>query len=233
MKLIVSLLVAVFLVAPVAQAGGIVKVSQSGNGTLKITGDNVRNQILIVQNGGTTDVEGEMDDAGPTRLKVGGVIVDKFGFAGVTGLSVKLKGGDDRLMVDGSVINAFSFSGSVKIDSGNDDDTVWVRDLDAVKDVKIKTGKGRDIVYFLDATVSGKSSIRAGGDDDNVLVQGVVSPTLDIKAEKGDDRVCLLSSTIANGAKVDGGRGVSWIDILHDELVGTQEQNFTSGVCWT
>lgn len=223
------------LLLPVAShAGGLVKLSQSGSGILKITGDNAPNRISILQNAGSTHVYGLIDHAGPTELKLGNTTDTDFQFDGVTGILAKLKGGDDALDLDGTDIDPIDLAGSVKIDSGNDDDAVWVRTTAIGRNLQIKTGKGRDRVYLIGVGVSGKPSVRAGHDDDQVLIDDVTSPTFDVKLEKGDDDLCLLNNTIAADVAADGGKGISWIDVIHDPLMAADAVEFEiKGDCWT
>lgn len=76
----IAFTLATLLLPAAAQAGGVVKLSQSGNGTLKITGDNAPNHIIVIQNAFNTHVTGIADEAGPTVLRSGSDTNNTFAF---------------------------------------------------------------------------------------------------------------------------------------------------------
>jgi hypothetical protein len=204
---------AVLLLSMAATAGGLVKVSKAGKGTLKIQGDNLPNVILLTQEvNGDITVTGDKDRfARDTTLKVGNQRPTEATFSGIVTIDIKMKNGDDAVVLDGVSSEPIQLDGDLKIDMGNDDDVVEIETVSVNGGLRLKTGNGRDILDVEGVTVLGKTRMQAGKDDDIFVLLGFSSPKVDIKMDKGDDCIEFDSSMVASG-KVDGGNGKTWWD---------------------
>ncbi len=226
---------AVIFLSSTALAGGVVKLSVTNKGKLKVLGDKQANSIVIEKlDNADIRVSAAPDRFGnDTQLKVGSQNPTLAEFAGVTAIDIKMKNGDDRVDIVRDLEEIVTLDGALKIDMGSDDDVLVLEEVEP-DSLAIKTSKGSDRVTIRAVQVLGKTSINTGGDDDLLFIELLNSGSLDVKMDKGDDSLCIdAGSFIPGKIKVDGGKGTAWWDRIDDDL-GIEDSNFEAeenGLC--
>jgi hypothetical protein len=120
--------------------------------------------------------------------------------------NVKVKLGDGEDSVYGVMLD---IEGKAEFDFGNGDDEFYTEGLQVGKNLRIKTGKGMDYVYF--------------GHQHQFKTRGRVNGNTHITGDEGDDVISLKSSDFAGDLAVVGGKGTDTFkrDVI---IVGGREK---------
>lgn len=173
---------------------------------LTITGDAEGNAITI---------DGTVGDA--TRFKVAAAAdtINRGGSefttpSGVTGIAIKLLGGNDSVTLSDAVAN-ISLKGSLTINGGDGDNTVTARNLNIGKNFSITNGVGSDTNQFQDFRVGGSLTIKNGDGDSDTNTAGAIFQTVGgnvtITNGTGRDAVVLAGLSVKHNVTINNGRG--------------------------
>lgn len=211
-------------------AGDVTAVMTSA-GTLRITGSNEANQIIITDDGfGHIDVRGKAG-SGTT---VNGALV--HGFLNTTNgevardLIINMRGGDDFVEIDDIAIVR-----NTRLNMGSGNDTVGMFDTGTRGNLRVSLGTGDDLVGFSRTTqennvringgagvdtvgiahcfsVNGRTNINTGSGGDAILLQGEFDKPVVVSAGSGEDFVRTNRMTVHDRVRFQLGGG-------DDELV--------------
>jgi hypothetical protein len=197
-----------------------VSVTQKGT-TLNVVGNNANDNV-------------EIDGIAP------GVVVvtdNSTGLStlhiGVRNINVDTKGGQDVVVVGGNTAFLDLGGGTLKINTGDNNDFVAVTGL-ANSALTIDTGKGTDVALVVNSLVVGKATVNTGSEDDIVVFDTVifandvsvdtgsgvdlfaadnisVSGNLTVKLGSGNDFLALTNSLVGGKLSIDGQAGIDEI----------------------
>ena len=173
---------------------GEVLVKDTG-GTLKLTGDDLANDITITQDATISGKFVIVGNAGTTFKLNGVVAVSPVTVEGILkDITIDLKKGDDTVTLVG--------------------DGVLVADNTTARNVTINTRQGKDTIEVNGAKITGNLTIDAAsgdlaGENDTVFMRSIdVAKNVTVKTGKGADDVDLLISAVVKGnLTVDTGAG--------------------------
>lgn len=215
---------------------GVVDVVLSGN-VLKITGDNLSNQVLIVQAGNELLIEG-LDGTlinGPTAFDVG--------LLGA--VRINMRGGDDLVQIvcaDGTM-----WTRQVIANMGAGNDVLWLdgvhteqinanlgpsgvegnlfileSDIGPVpvvqRNLTVTGGAGPDEVFIIDATIGGNVNLNLGhGDNLALIALSTIGGNLQYRVGNGDDTFDVSAVTVGRNLLVNTGNGNDTVMINVDD----------------
>ncbi len=186
-------------------------------GTLRITGSQEANQILVTADGlGNINVEGK---AG-TGTTINGANQQYFwtgSFHAVPqDLVINLKGADDYLEIDGIAVLR-----NLRVITGSGDDTVGVFGSHVQRDANFNLGSDDDLLGFSDVQMSGRLRVQGGSGNDMLGLAHCVSVmgTSSINMGSGDD-VALMQGLFLNTLNVTMGAGTDAVRVNRMDYVG-------------
>jgi cyclophilin family peptidyl-prolyl cis-trans isomerase/carbon monoxide dehydrogenase subunit G len=143
----------------------------------------------------------------------GGAGADEIGVIGNASLNghATLSGnaGTDRFSLQDS-----TFAGTVRINGGDNADTIALSTATLGSRLLVSGGKGNDDIVVDNSTIAGNTHIVGQrGHDDIVIRDSTLSRNLLIRGNSGNDVVMIDSSTIGNRSRIVGSRGADTVVI--------------------
>ena len=200
----------------IVMAGDVAGVVNNDN--LKLTGDDLGNEILVQQVNAT-----QFRVTGLNGTTINGQAVQDFNFNG-NSLDIRLNGGNDLLEIDdfnGADLNVDKLS--IDLGEGNDIADLDDFNVNGTNTTNIKLGAGnqneRDVLILQDANFGGNSKIQTGGGDDGVVLDDTnIAGNLEIDTAAGDD-IVEISDLKAENLKVKLGDGtIDRLDVFRCEF---------------
>ncbi len=186
-------------------------------GTLRITGTNEANQVLVTADGfGNISVEGKAG-TGTTINGAGQQFFSTGSFHAVPqDLVINLKGADDFLEIDGIAVLR-----NLRVITGSGDDTVGVFGALVQRDANFNLGSDNDLLGFSDVQMSGKLRVQGGSGDDMLGLAHCVSVmgTSSVNMGSGDD-VALVQGFFLKTLNVSMGAGTDAVRVNRMDYVG-------------
>jgi hypothetical protein len=172
--------------ASVAPGEGNVRVKVIG-GQLVVRGDNLDNQVTV-EKGPTANSYRVTGLAGTQVNGRSG----SFVFANVTrGIDANLNGGDDMLVLDGSA-GPFAVPGTIKVRTGRGDDLVRLQGVTGKGDLGSSAGK--DFVQLIDSDFSSLAVDMGNGASTSLLMDGVtVTGRTAVRGGNGADTIRVVN----------------------------------------
>ena len=171
------------------------------NGDLRIIGDNLSNQVVVIEDAGRYRVRGL------NNTKINSAAADLF-FSQeqlTRDLRVDMKGGNDIFLL---VLNGIQVPRDVKVSGGDGNDTVGFDQVNVGNDLTIDMGRGNDVVNLENTLVGDDMTIDTGADRDRVRLANVqVQDRLDIDLGSGNADLLQLEQVSATRARLRGGSG--------------------------
>jgi hypothetical protein len=171
------------------------------NGDLRITGDNLANEVSVFRQNGFIRVHGF------NNTRINGSAVDAIFSQGSLShdLRADMKGGSDTLLVD---LSGLHVPHDIFVDTGDGNDFVRLTNLSAGNDITIDTQRGDDRVFLVNVTAGDDLKIDTGQDRDSVFLLRVQAhDRMDIDLGSGDADRLDLAFVTAHNAHLNGGFG--------------------------
>jgi hypothetical protein len=196
------------------------------NGDLVIKGDDFTNGITITAGAtaGTVVVTGV--NAGGSATNVNGVSNGAVTLSGFTDdLKISMKGGDDVVS-----ITDLEVSGNVKIKGGRGSDMIMIDGATVSAKFKIDLCDGDDSLSVSNTHVTGKTKIEGKDGHDDVTIEGSTFTRLHASLGRGNDMLDISGTTVSVKTRLGGGRGTNvFTDGTGNSLAHLTIKHFNQG----
>ncbi len=191
-------------------ADGNVQVRLTGNGSLKIIGDNEDNRIRVTNNGSgiirVVPIDGTTINEGPDGTDISGTTSNTIQGQ----LSINLRGGDNTLEIDEIAVNQ-----DLKIIMKQGDNTLDLSNAAIGNNVSIRMGAGNNFIRIDNILVNQQLGIGLTNGQNTIgLFNTIVSDDVSLETGTGNDLVALAGDTsIADRLNINTSDGNDRIEI--------------------